>query len=233
MNEPGDSTPAPPPIPASAAAEGNPWEQRDRLGFGGGLVDAIKLFTLDPAGAFAATRRQGDFVSPLLFAVIIGWLGALVGQIWQFVFQESMLSYLPPEIRNQIAFFGTGSAIGLIVSMIVWPVLIVVGLFIWAGIFHVCLLMVGGLNQSKSGFEGTFRACGYAHVAQLAQVVPFLGGLITLVWSIFLITIGAATLHDTSRGKALAAALIPLFICCACVVMGAMMLFGAIAGFDQ
>lgn len=233
MNEPGDSTFAPPPLPSDPTAEGNPWEQRDQIGFGAGLVENIKLFALNPAEAFDRTRRQGDFVGPMLFAIIVGWIGALVAQIWQFLFQGSLLSMMPPEIRDQMAFLMAGSGFGLVISIILYPVFIVIGLFLWAAIFHVCLMVVGGLNQSKSGFEGTFRVVSYSGVAQLAQVIPIMGGLIALVWTIVLATIGGSSLHDTSRGRALAAVLIPFFLCCACAVLVAMMMIGAISSFDQ
>ena len=232
MNEPGDPTTVPP-LPEAPAAEGNPWEQRDRLGFGGGLVDALKMFFLSPTEAFDRTRRQGDYGSPILFAVIVGWIGALVGQIWQFLFQGSILNMMPPEIRDQMAFYMASSGFGLIVSILVYPVIILIGLFVWSAVLHVCLMIVGGLNQSKSGFEGTLRVVGYSSVAQLAQVVPFVGGMISIVWSIALATIGASSLHDTSRGRALTAVLIPLFVCCVCAVFGMMMMFGAIASLDQ
>lgn len=237
MNEPGDSTFAPPPPPPTPpqepVVEGNPWERRDQLGFGGGLIEALKLFILDPARGFDQTRRQGDFASPLLFAIIIGWIGALIGQIWQFLFQGSMLNWMPPEIRDQMAFYMAGSVFGLIVSIIVYPIFILIGLFIWSAVFHVCLMLVGGLNHSKSGFEGSFRAVSYSTVAQLAQLLPIVGGFISIIWSIVLVTIGGSSLHDTSRGRALAAALIPLFVCCVCFAFGMMLMVGALAGLDQ
>jgi hypothetical protein len=231
MNEPGDPTQVTPPLPdagATGGREGNPWEQRDQLGFGGALLEAIKLFATNPSEGFARTRLQGDYVGPMLFAIIIGWFCALISSIWSFLFQGSMLGFLPPEMRDQLALFMAGSAAGLLIQMILWPIFIVIGLFIGSAILHVCLMIVGGLGQSKSGFEGTFRVVSFSSVGQLAQVVPVVGGLLSMVWLVALLTIGGSSLHDTSRGRALAAALIPLVICCLCVFLLAFMVIGAI-----
>ena len=87
-----------------------------------------------------------------------------------------------------------------------------IGLFIAAAVFHLCLMMVGGLNQSTSRFEGTFRTVSYSSVSMLANIIPFVGGLIGLVWGFFLNVKGAVRMHKTTPGKALAALLIPLAI---------------------
>jgi hypothetical protein len=56
--------------------------------------------------------------------------------------------------------------------------------------------------------------------------VPVFGGLITFVWTIVLGVIGITSLHKSSQGQAIAALLIPLTLCCLCVVFF-MMAIGA------
>ena len=73
------------------------------------------------------------------------------------------------------------SVIGFVATVILAPILVIVILFIWSGIVHLCLMLVGGTGSSTSGFEGTFRAISYAQVASLAQIVPVAGGLIGIV----------------------------------------------------
>lgn len=238
MNEFGDdqlSAPPPPPMdPGVGGSEsGNPWEQRDRLGFGGALLEAIKMFALRPGEAYDRTRRSGDFLSPLLFAVIVGWFGALLGQVWQFMFQGTMMSFMPPEIRDQVAFYSTGGPAMLAVNLVLAPFFLAVVLFIGSGIHHFCLMLVGALSQSESGFEGTFRVNSYAMVTQLAQIVPILGGLVGFVWFVVLQVIGATRLHRTTSGRALFAALIPWILCCACFgIFFAMVGAAAMSSFD-
>lgn len=219
MSEPIDTTGAPPPGPPEGDRErpGNPWERRSELGTSRGFVEALKLFIVSPTEAFAQTRLVGDYGSPLLFAIVLGWVGVLVGKVWETLFGMSVLSAFPPEMREQLPFLVGGSTVGLILTLVLAPIYILVALFIWSALLHLCLVLVGGLKESKAGFEGTFRVVSYSTVGQLGSFVPFLGGVITLVWSLVLGFIGITSLHKSSQGQAIVALLIPLALCCLCV----------------
>ena len=222
MTGPGEqeppTLPAPPEPPAAPGAVGNPWERRATLGTANGFVAALKLFVTSPSEAFAQTIKQGDFGSPLLFAIIVGWIGIAIGQIWETLMGASILSVLPAEIRNQVPFV-MGSAGSFLFNVIFAPVFIIIGIFIWSAILHLCLIVVGGLGQSRAGFEGSFRVISYSMVAQLANLVPIVGGMICLVWSLVLAVIGVREIHQTDQGKAVLAVLIPVILCCACMSM--------------
>ena len=215
------STTGPPPsgpLGGDNEPRGNPWERRDELGTGQGFVEALKLFVVSPVEAFGQTRRKGDYASPLLFAIVVGWVGVLIAKIWETLLGMSILSTFPPELRDQLPFLVGGSSFGLVLSQILAPVYILVALFIWSALLHLCLVLVGGLKHSSAGFEGTFRVVSYTTVAQLGSLVPVLGSVITLVWSIVLGVIGITSLHKSTQGQAIAALLIPLALCCLCVV---------------
>lgn len=223
MNETGGAPPelptAPPPDPPGPSGpQGNPWERRSALGTANGLIEALKLFVTSPTEAFSQTFRKGDFGSPLLFAIIVGWIGLAIGQIWETLMGASVLSMLPPEVRSQIPFVA-GSAGGFLISVVFAPVYIIIGLFIWSAIVHLCLIIVGGLEKSIAGFEGSFRVVSYAAVAQLANLVPIAGGMICFVWTLFLAVIGLREIHQTPQGKAVIAVLLPVALCCACLGM--------------
>ena len=218
--------PAPPVPPEAAGAPGNPWERRSTLGQANGFIEALKLFVTSPAEAFGQTIKQGDFGSPLLFAIFVGWIGLAIGQLWETLMGASILSMLPAEIRNQVPFV-VGSAGGFLFNLIFAPVFIIVGVFLWGAILHLCLIIVGGLSQSQAGFEGSFRVVAYSTVAQLANLVPIIGGTICLVWTLVLAVIGARQIHHTEQGKAVTAVLIPVVLCCACI---GMVIFMAAAG---
>lgn len=224
MNEIIEQPPQAPPPPGAGPA-GNPWEQRDQLGVVAGFVENVKLFVKSPAEAFARTRRTGDYAGPLIFAIAISWIGIIIGQLWGLIFggsMMSMLSALPPEVRDQASLYMAGSAGGFIFTILLAPIWTAIGLFIWSGILHLCLAMVGGTSQSTSGFEGTFRVISYATVTQLANVIPIVGGMVAAVWGIVLAVMGLTDMHGTTQGKALAAVLIPILVCCVC---GAVMVF--------
>ncbi|MCB1057826.1 MAG: YIP1 family protein [Acidobacteria bacterium] len=211
---------APPPRPTTELL---PWERRQELGFAPALIETIKLLVTSPQQAFARAERTGDYASPILFAVIVGWLGIIVGLVWQMLFGS--LNFLSMMGNHE----GAGTQLALtggivVVYAILAPIFIVIGLFIGAGILHLCLMLVKGLDSSQTGFEGTLRAVAYSGVAQLAQVVPFLGGIIAAVWVIVLYILGFVAVHRTTTQKAVIAVLLPVFFCCLCVIL--MMVLG-------
>jgi hypothetical protein len=114
---------------------------------------------------------------------------------------------------------------GLVLHVILLPVFIVIGLFIAAAILHFCCLIVGALTGSQSGFEGSFRAMAYSQVSSLAAIIPVAGPFVAVVWWIVLTVMGVQRLHRTTQGKAVAAVLIPIVVCCA-----GLALLGALVG---
>jgi hypothetical protein len=227
--------PAPPPPPAASAPPGLPWE--DRALHGGAVaafVETLRLLVLAPVEAFARARRRGELVSPIAYAVLLGWIGVVAERLWSLLIGTSLLELFPGSVRESALFGMAVSGVVLVVALVLMPIFLLVALFVWGGILHLFLVLYGGTRDSPSGFEGTIRALSWSATAQLGQIVPFAGGLVVLVWSIVLQTLGLAALHRTTNGRALAAVLSPLLLCCVCLgffFAGALALvFGAVAG---
>ncbi len=107
-----------------------------------------------------------------------------------------------------------------LIQIFLAPLFVLIGLFVWSAILHVCFLIVGALSSSTAGFEGTIRIVGYSWVAQLAHVIPVFGGLLALVASLILSVMGAQALHRSSQGKAIFGVLLPIILCCGCALVG-------------
>jgi len=205
------SVPPPPPtdegIPVPA---GLPWETPGRPPVDG-FFETLKLFITRPAEAYERMPTRGDLLRPIVYAVIIGWLAVIVSQLYGLAMRGMTWRFMP----GMEGMRGMGmSAAATVAVMIFAPVIIVFGLFVWSGIVHLMLLILGGANE---GFAATFRVMSYAATAQVAQVIPFCGGLIAAVWALVLEIIGIAAAHRISQGKAALAVLLPLVICCACL----------------
>jgi hypothetical protein len=202
-----------------------PWEERERLGILEALIQTIRLLVTDPANAFGRLRPDGDLTSPILFGVILGWVYLLFSQIWSLVFGSAFRSLFGNLEGLQAAFRSPG-ILGVIGILVAGPIFFVVGLFIGAGILHLCLMMVGALDKSLLGFEGTLKVLAYSQVAGLSAIVPLLGGLVMMGWSIVLQVLGCTAVHRTTQGRALIAVLIPLAVCCLCGIF-MLVFFGA------
>jgi hypothetical protein len=224
---PGSGYPPPPPPPPQGpppimpSGPGLAWETQP-LG-PESFFDTAKMFITAPDQAWARTRETGDYMRPLIFALIVAWVGAIFNAVWGSMFGAGMLKMLPPQFSRYAAM---GSGGGLIMNIVLAPIVIACGLFIGSAILHVAFMIVGALSGSKSQFEGTFRVVAYSSIAHIAYVIPFVGGLVALVWRIYLMMLGAQRLHRTTQGKALMGILLPTVLCCVCAAI-AMIFAGA------
>ena len=204
----------PPPPEAPPAVDPIPWEKPGYPALEG-LYETIKLFVVNPSEGFARMPIAGDLVKPLLFTVILGWVGVIVSNIYSLALRGALWNYLPGMSgmgRDQFM-LSTGTTVAM---MIFAPVLVLIGVFIWAGIVHLFLMLVGG---ATSGFTATLRVVCYTQTTQLAQIVPACGGLISFIWSLVLSISGLAIAHRTTQGKAALAVLLPVVLCCVCLVI--------------
>jgi len=212
-------TPQPPGAPGSftgipeaggAVQEIIPWEERATRGWIDALVENVKLCLFEPADFFRRMPRAGDLGSPVLYILILGWIGGGVTQVWQYLFGQWFGSFLgqpPPAL---------GFTIGMIVG---FPFGIVIGLFIGAGILHLGLMIVGG---AKSGFESTLRVMAYSTgSAGIFQVVPILGPLVGGIWGMVIEIMGLAKVNNITYLRATVAVFLPILACCACIGAGA------------
>jgi len=216
------TVPPEPPSASPVATAPLPWEARDSRGFFPAFFDTVGLFLSRPSEAWARTRESGDIGSPLLFAVLISWVVIVIQTL---IARVITLPALPGMMGRRFGAMGGYAGPGLLFTIILTPIFVVIALFIATAILHVCCMIVGALTNSKAGFEGTFRVIAYSDAAHIAGIVPVVGPLIAVVWWIVLAVLGITRLHRTTQGKAIAAILIPLVLCC-----GGLMLLAMIAG---
>jgi hypothetical protein len=224
--------PPPPPVPPAFAAAPPPeppipWETPGRPA-GEALIETVKLFATDMGQAFRRMPAAGDLAKPLLYAVIVGSIGPIVAQLTSIFLPNPFFQMLQERLGGGAGseLFARSAAAGVFGIFFV-PVAVVVGLFIGAGIVHLCLMLVGGAN---SGFLATVRVMCYSSTGQLAQAVPLIGGLVAFVLVLILEVKGLETAHRTTTGKAIAAVLIPVAFCCVCVVLFVVTLGAALIG---
>jgi len=215
--------PSSPPPAALTPAAPIPWEDPARTSAFERFVETVKLLATRPGEAFAGMPTTGGIGSPLLYAIVVGWIGIAVAVAWNTLFQGMWIPFIGGGKEAAIAAgFTAAWAVGLIILA---PILVIIGVFIGAAILHLMLMIVGGANN---GFEATVRVVCYAQTAQLAGIIPFCGGLISMVWAIILYVFGLAAAHRTTQGKAVLAVVLPVVLCCA--FAAAMLFMGVLAG---
>lgn len=207
---------------APAPRSGLPWDNRHSLGFVNAFIATMKMVLTDPVAAFTVMSREGGFAEPLIYTVTGSSIGLVFYFIYNFFF--SSLGGMMGNRDNPLAHL-IGSGIGSLVIIVLVPVLVVLGAFLSAAIFHVCLMVVGGAKQA---FETTFRViCFTGGSVGPLMVIPFCGSIIAGFWKLVLYCIGLAKAHETDTGRAVLAVLLPIILCCGGGIALAVM-FGAL-----
>lgn len=217
---------------ASVARDGLPWEHRDELGFVNAFVQTVGVVLTRPAEAFTIMRIEGGLGDPLLFGVIGGSIGAIVWILLSAMLHSlGWVNMLPRQssLQNYVG-ASVGGAV-LVLRVILTPILIVIGLFIWAALVHICLMLLGGANKT---FETTFRALSFAYGATaLFAIIPCCGGLIALIWGLIADCIGISRSHETDTGRAVMAVILPVIVCCGGIFLLSLMLGVGISALMQ
>lgn len=224
----GAAAPVVPPVqpdgaPAATTVAGRtglPWEHRQERGFFNAFIETLTMVLTRPAEAFSVMKREGGLGEPLIYALIGGCVGGIVAFLFQLGFQS--IGLFTDKNNSLAAMTGMGIGLG---SIIFVPLFIVIVLFIWSGLAHLCLMMFGGANQP---FETTFRVFAFTQgSAGPLQIIPLCGGLISGIWAIVCNCIGLARAQETDTGRALLAVLSPLILCCGFVFV-VLFMFGAL-----
>jgi hypothetical protein len=222
-------TPAAPPLQTEAAAisetaaprSGLPWDHREERGIFNAFIETLVMVLTKPGEAFTAMKREGGLGEPLIYALI----GGCVGGVVSFLFSLGLQSIGLFSDRHNTFAAMAGMGIGSVMFVVLIPLFIVIVLFIGSAIVHLCLMIVGGANQS---FETTFRVLAFTHGSSgPLQMVPVCGGVIAGVWALVCNCIGLARAHETDTGRAVLAIFLPLIVCCGGGLLIAFM-FGAL-----
>jgi hypothetical protein len=216
MQPPGTMPPPPPGgVPPASSVQPLPWEQ---LGYPAleGLYETAKLIITAPSQAFARMSLTGTLGKPLVYAIVFGWVGIIANQIYSIALRGAMMGFLSalPGYNPRLMFgLPVFMSVGL---MVVAPLFVLIGVFVWSAILHLFLMLVGG---ARTDFASTVRVVCYTGTVQVLQVVPFCGGIFAGIWALVLYIIGLAIVHRTTQGKAALAVLLPIVLCCACVAI--------------
>ena len=220
---PAGATPAPGAVvPATATAtvprSGLPWDNRQTRGFFPAFFETLVMVLTKPTEAFVAMRREGGLGSPLIYGLIGGCFGYIVYLL--FMLLVPSIAVLGDRGNPLTGLIGAG--FGMVFAIVMVPVFLTLILFIGAAIIHVCLMIVGGANQT---YETTFRVlCFTVGSTYPLIIVPFCGGLIAGVWSLVVEIIGLARAHETDTGRAALAVFLPVIVCCGFGIVLAIMI---------
>lgn len=203
---------------------GPPWE-RDGASIGSYFA-TLKEVLGAPNLMFSEMRREGGLGAPLLYGMAGGVVWGLVGLMFQVGVQALIMGLAagapggpPPGLA-----MGMAGGFGLIFGLVVLPIGVLLGMFLSSGIFHLMLMMFSAARQP---FETTFRVVAYSTGAtSIFAAIPICGAHIQWISQLVYVGIGLCRAHEISGGKAAAAVLLPLVVCCG----GAIAIYAVVIG---
>jgi hypothetical protein len=166
----------------------------------GSFADVVRRVVARPAEFFSGIPRRGNYLSPLVFALICIEISTILGGLLRLAWGV--------ETMGGVRFGGIDYNFGSFIADIIFaPIGAAIGQFIFAAIAHLLvMLFVGGDN---SGYEATFRVVCYISVTSLVNWIPFIGGLLAL-YALYLAVVGIREIHATTTGRAALVVLLPI-----------------------
>lgn len=201
----------------------------------------IKALLLQPKDYFKNYALMNDTGEAVLFAYLNNLFVCLIGVAvhglvlallvhFAKISGEFSVDDLPPELPlfiveniSSILALGAGVLYGLVV--LIGPVLQILMMFLWAGVHHLFLLLVGGTRQDYLKTLQVYALFTFIFVVLtplvLFMAVPFLGAVIGLVfggvvlaYKIFFYVNGMSDVHGITPTRAFFSWFSMSFVCC-------------------
>lgn len=205
-----------------AGGEEPAWE-RDGTLFSR-MFGTVRDVITKPVAVFRDLKRDGGYGKPLLFYVLIGWVTGAVGLLYQAAVALVNPAMVAGDAGGAANLSGPALVGILLGGALILPIFLVIGAFLWSGVFHVALMVVGG---AKGTFETTFRAIAYSTGATaVGQLLPLCGSYITMIASLVYSVIALKEAHKTDLWRPIVALLLVVLLCCG-LVFGVAVLAGA------
>ena len=114
----------------------------------GSFTDVVRRVVASPAQFFSGIPRRGNYLAPLVFALICLEISTILGGLLRLA--------VGTEATGGVRFSGIAYSFGdFIADVILAPVGGAIGLFIFAAIAHILVMLFVG--NANSGYEATFR----------------------------------------------------------------------------
>ena len=166
----------------------------------GSFTDVVRRVVARPAEFFSGIPRRGNYLAPLIFALICIEISTILGGLLRLA--------LGTEAVGGVRFSGIAYGFGdFIADVILAPIGGAIGLFIFAAIAHLLVMLFVG--NANSGYEATFRVVCYVSVTSLVNWIPLIGGLLAL-YGLYLAVVGIREMHATTTGRAALVVLLPI-----------------------
>jgi len=198
-------------------SEGIAWENVKDLGIVRALFNTCTECIVSPFVFFEKISPNPNVKMSFLYALILGSIGSIVGFLWTTL----ILSWIPIDIPwlNSLS-SKTSSAAGLIF----FPFISAIKTVFSAAYFQALLVLT---RSKKRNIASTFSIVCYTESAAVLNVIPGIGGILSLIWSFVLLVAGLNRVHKISTVKASLIIFLPLLALFILGILALALLVGA------
>lgn len=164
-------------------AERNPEPGGVQFDINAILAAAVAVIR-QPRAYFAGMPRSGGFVEPLIFAVTLSLAAGLISGILSFV-------------GSPVGFLAFGFA-----AIIFVPIGAVIGLFVGGGILFGIWKLLGSEQDYETSVRVVAALTAIYPIVAVLYLVPYVGTIVQIVWSTFLLIEASVAVHGLARKKA-------------------------------
>ena len=174
----------------------------------GSFTDAARRVLLEANDFFRGLARRGDWVGPIVFALVCYEIYAVLAGIIGLVF-GGIASFGAGGAGEPVAGVATSLG-GFVLGVVLAPIFAVIILLVMAGLRHLLVIFVVGAGNA--GFEATMRVQAYTFATRLFWWIPIIGAIAGFFYGLYLSVVGIREVHATTTGKAAVVVLVPVAI---------------------
>jgi len=148
----------------------------------GTVIDDAKKVITNPVEFYRNMPTEGGYANPLIFVAVMAAITGLMISIFSIV-----------------GFGGAGAMMAggfALAAIIVFPIMAVIGSFIFAAIIFVIWKLMGSDKNYEVAYRCTAYSFAIAPIVMLLSLVPYLGGIIKTLWGAFLLYIASTEVHQ-------------------------------------
>lgn len=154
---------------------------------GTSILPIFFAVVLHPGDFFAAMPRNGGYIQPLLFMVVMGAAAGVVR-----------------AVLGMTGLAGNISTAMALAAIVITPLLIAILGFVVAAVLFVLWRIMGSEQDFETAYRCTAYGSAISPVTQLLAVIPYAGLLLNLAWWTIILVAASVQAHRIRRTAAAA-----------------------------
>ena len=170
-----------------------------------------------PIKTFKKEKHNANLTEGAIHIAVAGVISGFIVGLYQMVIGAAITSEIFPMFSGLVgvaAFFG---------SLILTPIMSVIGWLITSGVLFVFALLFGGKGNYKTqSYLYAIYSAPLSIISSIVSLIPLIGpflALLALVYGLYLLTMSLKEAHQYSIGKALLTWLVPFLIIAVIIIV--------------